>query len=139
MERDIKRSVLARYSAPVHVQDFRLLPRRKMGFEGANVIFDTWVHPLMMGLEEHLLAMFKDDSNSRTVLCRRIWVRGTPRRRMRRVQFAPVTAAAVVAFDIALIWASDAEKELRRFPIFVRRQGLAATPSASPMKTAWQP
>jgi light-independent protochlorophyllide reductase subunit B len=32
-----------------------------MGFEGANVIFDTWVHPLMMGLEEHLLHMFRDD------------------------------------------------------------------------------
>ena len=32
-----------------------------MGFEGANVIFDTWVHPLVMGLEEHLLHMFRDD------------------------------------------------------------------------------
>ena len=35
--------------------------RQQMGFEGANVLFDTWVHPLMMGLEEHLLGMFKDD------------------------------------------------------------------------------
>jgi light-independent protochlorophyllide reductase subunit B len=25
------------------------------------VIFDTWVHPLVMGLEEHLLAMFRED------------------------------------------------------------------------------
>jgi light-independent protochlorophyllide reductase subunit B len=32
-----------------------------MGFEGANVLFDTWVHPLVMGLEEHLLTMFRDD------------------------------------------------------------------------------
>jgi light-independent protochlorophyllide reductase subunit B len=32
-----------------------------MGPEGANVIFDTWVHPLMMGLEEHLLQMFRGD------------------------------------------------------------------------------
>ena len=32
-----------------------------MGFEGTNVIFDTWVHPLIMGLEEHLLTMFRDD------------------------------------------------------------------------------
>jgi light-independent protochlorophyllide reductase subunit B len=30
-----------------------------MGPEGANVLFDTWVHPLMMGLEEHLLTMFR--------------------------------------------------------------------------------
>ncbi|HEY0778258.1 MAG TPA: hypothetical protein VGD56_09855, partial [Gemmatirosa sp.] len=26
-----------------------------------NVLFDTWVHPLMMGLEEHLLGMFRND------------------------------------------------------------------------------
>jgi light-independent protochlorophyllide reductase subunit B len=32
-----------------------------MGFEGANVMFDTWVHPLMMGLEEHLIGMFRGD------------------------------------------------------------------------------
>ena len=31
------------------------------GWEGANVIFDDWVHPLMMGLEEHLIDMFKHD------------------------------------------------------------------------------
>ncbi len=42
-------------SAPVHVQDFPARYSPQMGFEGANVIFDTWVHPLMMGLEEHLL------------------------------------------------------------------------------------
>ena len=33
----------------------------QVGWEGANVIFDTWVHPLVMGLEEHLLNMFRDD------------------------------------------------------------------------------
>jgi light-independent protochlorophyllide reductase subunit B len=48
-------------SAPVHVQDFPARYSPQMGFEGANVIFDTWVHPLMMGLEEHLLGMFRDD------------------------------------------------------------------------------
>jgi light-independent protochlorophyllide reductase subunit B len=32
-----------------------------MGWEGANVLFDSWVHPLTMGLEEHLLTMFRDD------------------------------------------------------------------------------
>jgi light-independent protochlorophyllide reductase subunit B len=48
-------------SAPVHVQDFPARYSPQMGFEGANVIFDTWVHPLMMGLEEHLLGMFRED------------------------------------------------------------------------------
>ena len=52
-------------SAPVHVQDFPARYSPLMGFEGANVIFDTWVHPLMMGLEEHLLDMFRDDDEFR--------------------------------------------------------------------------
>ncbi|MEL6921205.1 MAG: ferredoxin:protochlorophyllide reductase (ATP-dependent) subunit B [Pseudomonadota bacterium] len=48
-------------SSPVHVQDFPARYSPQMGFEGANVIFDSWVHPLMMGLEEHLLQMFRED------------------------------------------------------------------------------
>ena len=48
-------------SAPVHVQDFPARRSPQMGFEGANVLFDSWVHPLMMGLEEHLLGMFRED------------------------------------------------------------------------------
>ena len=64
MERHIAkrlRIACAVISAPVHVQDFPARHSPQMGFEGANVIFDTWVHPLVMGLEEHLLAMFRDD------------------------------------------------------------------------------
>jgi light-independent protochlorophyllide reductase subunit B len=45
----------------VHVQDFPARYSPQMGFEGANVLFDTFVHPLMMGLEEHLLQMFRED------------------------------------------------------------------------------
>jgi light-independent protochlorophyllide reductase subunit B len=48
-------------SAPVHVQDFPARHSPQMGFEGANVLFDTWIHPLVMGLEEHLLHMFRED------------------------------------------------------------------------------
>jgi light-independent protochlorophyllide reductase subunit B len=48
-------------SAPIHVQDVPARYSPQMGWEGANVIFDSWVHPLMMGLEEHLLQMFRGD------------------------------------------------------------------------------
>ena len=48
-------------SAPLHVQDVPARYSPVMGFEGANVIFDSWVHPLMMGLEEHLIGMFRHD------------------------------------------------------------------------------
>jgi light-independent protochlorophyllide reductase subunit B len=64
MERHIAKRLgipCAVISAPVHVQDFPARYSPQMGLEGANVLFDTWVHPLMMGLEEHLLTMFKGD------------------------------------------------------------------------------
>jgi light-independent protochlorophyllide reductase subunit B len=64
MERHIAKRLglpCAVISAPVHVQDFPARYAPQMGFEGANVLFDTWVQPLMMGLEEHLLTMFRGD------------------------------------------------------------------------------
>jgi len=64
MERHIAKRLgipCALISAPMHVQDFPARHSPQMGFEGANVLFDTWVHPLMMGLEEHLLTMFRGD------------------------------------------------------------------------------
>jgi light-independent protochlorophyllide reductase subunit B len=64
MERHIAKRLgipCAVISAPVHVQDFPARYAPQMGFEGANVLFDTWVYPLMMGLEEHLLGMFRGD------------------------------------------------------------------------------
>ena len=65
MERHIAKRLgipCAVISAPVHVQDFPARYSPQMGFEGANVMFDTWVHPLMMGLEEHLIGMFRGDA-----------------------------------------------------------------------------
>ncbi len=64
MERHIAKRIgvpCAVISTPIHVQDVPARHSPQMGWEGANVIFDTWVHPLMMGLEEHLLVMFRED------------------------------------------------------------------------------
>lgn len=64
MERHIAKKLgvpCAVISAPNHVQDVPARYSPQMGWEGANVLFDTWVHPLMMGLEEHLLTMFRED------------------------------------------------------------------------------
>jgi len=92
-------------SAPVHVQDFPARFSPQMGFEGANVIFDTWVHPLMMGLEEHLVAMFRDDFEFNDTAPSHLGHAATPR--------------ATVAPD-AVAWAAGAERELQRIPFFVR-------------------
>lgn len=100
-------------SAPVHVQDFPARYSPQMGPEGANVIFDTWVHPLVMGLEEHLLTMFRDDfefSDS-----------AGP---SHHAAHAPVQQRAEVdtgqSADTNIIWLKDAESELRKIPFFVR-------------------
>jgi light-independent protochlorophyllide reductase subunit B len=118
MERHIAKRLgvpCAVISAPVHVQDFPARYAPQMGFEGANVIFDTWVHPLMMGLEEHLLAMFKDDFEfADGSVPSHLGVGLAAAERPTPVQ------ARVAASEIAVVWAADAEKELHKIPFFVR-------------------
>ena len=120
MERHIAKRLgvpCAVISAPVHVQDFPARYSPQMGFEGANVLFDTWVHPLMMGLEEHLLTMFRGDFEFHDGA-------GSSHLGGHKPQ-APAPAASapapiVVASPAALVWAPDAEKELKKIPFFVR-------------------
>ncbi len=94
-------------SAPVHVQDFPARYSPQMGFEGANVLFDTWVHPLMMGLEEHLLGMFREDSE--------FHAEAAPSHlgHAARPEPAPAPAGPIT-------WAADAEREVGKIPFFVR-------------------
>ncbi|MBD0274234.1 MAG: ferredoxin:protochlorophyllide reductase (ATP-dependent) subunit B, partial [Acetobacteraceae bacterium] len=94
-------------SAPVHVQDFPARHSPQMGGEGANVLFDTWVHPLMMGLEEHLLGMFRDDPE---------FGEGAAPSHLG----ATAAPAAPAGPDDAVAWAAEAEAELRKVPFFVR-------------------
>ncbi|GFE49436.1 light-independent protochlorophyllide reductase subunit B [Roseobacter cerasinus] len=112
-------------SAPVHVQDFPARYSPQMGIEGANVIFDTWVHPLVMGLEEHLLHMFRDDFEFHDAA-------GPSHHGGRAVRpdvaGGPAPAAAPPPRDISgqkkpgaeVIWLADAERELKKIPFFVR-------------------
>lgn len=137
MERHIAKRLgipCAVISAPVHVQDYPARYSPQMGFEGANVLFDTWVHPLMMGLEEHLITMFRDDfefnadaapshlghpvgraSASTPAI--------EPEAALSTLAASLTTAANAPALDTAetpVAWASDAEKELKKIPFFVR-------------------
>ena len=95
-------------SAPVHVQDFPARYSPQMGFEGANVIFDSWVHPLMMGLEEHLIHMFRNDFEFNDKAAPSHLGHGSSR---------PVEAAPEKQEGG---WAPEAEKELQKVPFFVR-------------------
>jgi light-independent protochlorophyllide reductase subunit B len=129
MERHIAKRLgiaCAVISAPVHVQDFPARTSPQMGFEGANVIFDTWVHPLMMGLEEHLLAMFREDFEFHDGA--RPSHLGVPAKPRGETAPEPVRAAAAAPEDAkagdakpgAPIWLPEAETELRKIPFFVR-------------------
>ncbi|MGZ3447510.1 MAG: nitrogenase component 1, partial [Myxococcaceae bacterium] len=131
MERHIAKRLgipCAVISAPVHVQDFPARYSPQMGFEGTNVLFDTWVHPLMMGLEEHLLAMFREDfefgdhagpSHLGVHGARPAVVESAATRTPGSVA---TTEAAVATGEAAVVtrWSPEAENELRKIPFFVR-------------------
>jgi light-independent protochlorophyllide reductase subunit B len=127
MERHIAKRLripCAVISAPVHVQDFPARYSPQMGFEGANVLFDTWVHPLVMGLEEHLLTMFRDDFEFSDDAGASHLGHGSapkPQAAADEVEddtpMAPVAEPEVVA---ARGWTAEAEKELLKIPFFVR-------------------
>ena len=151
MERHIAKRLglpCAVISAPVHVQDYPARYAPQMGIEGANVMFDTWVHPLMMGLEEHLLGMFREDFEFHASAApSHLGGHGAPSVHAAAVPEAPVAATAPAAnlapaavasaaaptladAHIAPIqisspggvpsWSQEAERELGKIPFFVR-------------------
>jgi light-independent protochlorophyllide reductase subunit B len=127
MERHIAKRLgvpCAVISGPVHVQDFPARRSPQMGFEGANVLFDTLVHPLMMGLEEHLLHMFRDDFEFHD---------GAGPSHLGHVRPANDLAAPspepAATPDGEVSWDAEAEHELRRIPFFVRGKARRNTES----------
>ena len=99
-------------SAPVHVQDFPARYAPQMGVEGANVLFDTWVHPLVMGLEEHLLTMFRDDPEFHDA--------AGPSHHGHLAAQLETPANESHQPNGTVIWLDAAERELRKVPFFVR-------------------
>ncbi len=112
-------------SSPLHVQDVPARYSPQMGWEGANVIFDAWVHPLMMGLEEHLIGMFRHDFEFVDGHLSHLEGASAPGRpdgaglpaepsTPESSQAAPPPAA------VGLVWSPDGEAELAKIPFFVR-------------------
>ena len=110
-------------SAPVHVQDFPARYSPQMGFEGANVLFDTWVHPLMMGLEEHLIGMFREDFefHADAAPSHLGGSRSQPAAGPDTADdVAHASAPAANSDGADPVWSGDAERELGKIPFFVR-------------------
>ena len=132
MERHIAKRLgvpCAVISAPVHVQDFPARYSPQMGFEGANVLFDTWVHPLMMGLEEHLIGMFRGDaefhedaapSHLGGAVAPKLVAAPAVAQAEPAVALAERHAANEILTPLEATWGIEAEKELRKIPFFVR-------------------
>ena len=122
MERHIAKRLgvpCAVISAPVHVQDFPARYSPQMGFEGANVLFDTWVHPLMMGLEEHLIGMFRGDTEFHEDAAPS-HLGGGVHSQTSATPHAPLTDTSGQGPIVVAQWDSGAEKELKKIPFFVR-------------------
>jgi light-independent protochlorophyllide reductase subunit B len=115
-------------STPLHVQDVPARYAPQMGWEGANVIFDTWVHPLMMGLEEHLIGMFRHDfefvDGHRSHLgdgAPSVSPAADPvHEGASAAPAAPAAPADALAADGESRWSPDGEAELHKIPFFVR-------------------
>lgn len=95
-------------AAPAHVHDYPARYSPQMGFEGANVLFDTWIHPLLMGLEEHLLGMFRDDFEFNDT--------AGPSHLGGHAE----EPTKVTELPTSIGWAPEAEAELKKVPFFVR-------------------
>lgn len=111
MERHIAKRLglpCAVIAAPAHVHDYPARYSPQMGFEGANVLFDTWIHPLTMGLEEHLLGMFREDFEFNDT--------AGPSHLSGHAD----TPATVTELSTGIGWAPEAEAELKKVPFFVR-------------------
>jgi light-independent protochlorophyllide reductase subunit B len=124
MERHIAKRLripCAVISAPVHVQDFPARYSPQMGFEGANVLFDTLVHPLMMGLEEHLLSMFRDDFEFQNGASpSHLGASAAAEPEPVAAPEAPVAEHVLPTGAAASLWTPEAERELKKIPFFVR-------------------
>ncbi len=126
-------------SAPMHVQDFPARYAPQMGFEGANVLFDTWVHPLMMGLEEHLLGMFREDFEFNDTAPShlggaKLQSKNTTNDEMQdpaptlqnsdpsssETQSPQTLSGEKKVNDMIQFWTQEAELELKKIPFFVR-------------------
>ena len=116
-------------STPLHVQDVPARYSPQMGWEGANVIFDAWVHPLMMGLEEHLIGMFRHDfefvDGHRSHLGdgAPLVSAGANQVHESAAAIEPSGAVALAEAPPAasdLVWTTDGEAELHKIPFFVR-------------------
>ena len=102
-------------STPMHVQDVPARTSPQMGWEGANVIFDSWVHPLMMGLEEHLIGMFRHDFEFVDGHQSHLGQAGGT-----GMGSEQATTSESTPNESDLIWTADGEAELNKIPFFVR-------------------
>ena len=105
-----------------------------MGFEGANVIFDTWIHPLVMGLEEHLLTMFREDFEFHDAAGpSHHGGKAVDRVEEPQPQVEAETAGhdivAQMKAGVEALWLPDAERELKKIPFFVRGKAKRNTES----------
>ena len=132
MERHIAKRLgigCAVISAPMHVQDFPSRYSPQMGYEGANVLFDSWIHPLMMGLEEHLLNMFREDFEFKDDATPSHLSHETLSEKVDEVNTKNAENTVLKTDGNEIFWEKEAEEELKKIPFFVRGKAKRNTES----------
>ena len=132
MERHIAKRLgigCAVISAPMHVQDFPSRYSPQMGYEGANVLFDSWVHPLMMGLEEHLLSMFREDFEFKDDAAPSHLSHGNSSMKVEKIDTKNAENTFLKDDGNEIFWEKEAEEELKKIPFFVRGKAKRNTES----------
>ncbi len=109
-------------STPMHVQDVPARYSPQMGWEGANVIFDDWVHPLMMGLEEHLIGMFRHDFEFTDGHQSHLGQLGGHVKQQEAKSSTTIKDSENNLNENSVCWTSEGESELLKIPFFVREK-----------------
>ena len=111
-------------STPMHVQDVPARYSPQMGWEGANVIFDSWVHPLMMGLEEHLIGMFRHDfefvDGHQSHLGHLGGQQHQSEEQATQADRSTAQSGEALSTEESPLWTPEGEAELAKIPFFVR-------------------
>jgi light-independent protochlorophyllide reductase subunit B len=131
-------------SCPAHVTDFPARYAPFAGWEGANVIFDAVTHTLTLGLESHLIEMFREmpgvDHDSVLGSVRLPDLPGEPAPETVVTEEAVAAPAAVAGSPVAAstgvveapfngdpVWSDAALAEMKKIPFFVRKKAMLNT------------
>ncbi|MBC9784219.1 ferredoxin:protochlorophyllide reductase (ATP-dependent) subunit B [Heliobacterium chlorum] len=100
-------------SSPAHILNFPLFPAPVLGYQGMTRMLDTINSTIKLGLEEHLVNMFGEDSPG-------MGEEETAQEQVAVTSDLPKAPDKTTAGEVELKWDAEATKALKQVPFFVR-------------------